>query len=80
MTLGDNGVAMGSSLRYTLANAFLCHFEKQWISDCPQDFCPNIDRRYVDEIFVTFNSHKKLKKFIQHMDTKHPHIKFTFEH
>ena len=80
MTLGDNGVAMGSSLRYTLANAFLCHFEKQWISDCPQDFCPNIDRRYVDEIFVTFNSHKQLKKFIEHMDTKHPHIKFTFEH
>ena len=37
-----DGVAMGSPLGPTLANAFLCHFEKQWLSDSPQDFCPNI--------------------------------------
>ena len=64
----------------TLANAFLCHFEKQWLSDCRQDFCPNIYRRYVDDIFVTFNSYEQLKKFIKYMNTKHPNIKFTFEH
>ena len=52
-----DGVAMGSPLGPTLANAFLCHFEKQWLSDCPQDFFPNIYRRYVDDIFVTFNSY-----------------------
>ena len=33
---------MGSPLGPTLDKAFLCHFEKQWLSDCPQDFCPNI--------------------------------------
>ena len=37
-----DGVAMGSPLGPTSANAFLCHFEEQWLSDYPQDFCPNI--------------------------------------
>ena len=75
-----DGVAMGYPLGPTLANAFLCHFEKQWLSDSPQDFCLNIYRRYVDDIFVTFNSHEQLKKFVEYMNTKHPNIKFTFEH
>ena len=30
--------------------------------------------------FVTFNSHEQLKKFVEYMNTKHPNIKFTFEH
>ena len=75
-----DGVAMGSPLGPTLANVFLCHFEKHWLSDCLQDFCPNIYRRYVDNIYVTFNSHEQLKKFVEYMDTKHPDIKFTFKH
>ena len=75
-----DGVATGSPLGPTLANAFLCHFEKQWLSDCLQDFCPNIYRRYVDDIFVTFNSYEHLKKFVEYMNTKHPNIKFTFKH
>ena len=29
------GVAMGSPLGPTLANAFLCHFEKKWLSESP---------------------------------------------
>ena len=64
---------------HTLADAFLCHFGKQWLSFCPQDFCPN-KWRYVDDIFVTFNSHEQLKKFLEYMNLKHPNIKFTFEH
>ena len=72
-----DGVAMGSPLGPTLANVFLCHFEKQWLSDCPQDFCPNICRRYVDDISVTFNTYEQLKKFVEYMNTKHPNIKFT---
>ena len=42
-----DGAAMGFSLEPTLSNAFLCHFEKYWLSDWPQDFCPNILRKYV---------------------------------
>ena len=70
---------MRSLLVPTLANAFLCHFEKQLLSDSPQDFCLNIYGRYVD-IFVTFSSHEQLKNFVEYMNTKHPNIKFTFEH
>ena len=36
--------------------------------------------RYVDDIFVSFNSHEQLKKFVEYMNTKHTNIKFTFEH
>ena len=53
---------------------------KKWLSDCPQDFCPNIYSRYVDDIFITFNSNEQLKRFVEYINTKHPHIKFTFEH
>ena len=67
-------------LGLTLTNVFLCHFEKLWLSDCPQDFCLNIYRRYVDDIFAIFNSYEQLKKFVEYINKKHPHIKFTFEH
>ena len=30
-----SGVAMGSPLDPTFANAFLCHFEKKWLSESP---------------------------------------------
>ena len=32
-----DGVTMGSLLDPVVANAFLCNFEKQWLSDCPPD-------------------------------------------
>ena len=35
-----DGVAMGSPLGPILKNAFLCHFEKQWLSECPLIFYP----------------------------------------
>ena len=34
-----DSVAMGSQW-VTLANAFICHFEEQWMSDCPIDYKP----------------------------------------
>ena len=49
-----NGVAMGSPLGPTLANVFLCHFEEQWMSDCPIDYKLLPYRRYVDDTFLLF--------------------------
>ena len=63
-----DGVAMGSPLGPTLAKAFLCHFGKKRLSDCPQDVCPKIHRRYVNDIFVTFNQHEQLKKLVEYMN------------
>ena len=42
-----DGVAMGSPLGPTLANAFLCHFKKKWLSECPVEFLPSVHKRYV---------------------------------
>ena len=38
---------MGSPLGPTLANAFLVHFEKNCLQNCPSDFKPPYYRRYV---------------------------------
>ena len=35
-----DGVAMGSPLGPSLANAFLCFHEQIWLNDCPEDFKP----------------------------------------
>ena len=42
-----DGVAMGWPLGPTLANAFLCHYEKLWLDRCPPKFKPVVYRRYV---------------------------------
>ena len=74
-----DGVAMGSPLGPTLANAFLCHFEKKWLSECPVEFLQSVYKRYDDGISVTFNSYSQLLKFVDYMNHQHPNIKFTFE-
>ena len=74
-----DGVAMGSPLGPILANAFLCHFEKQWLSECPPDFLPKVFKRYVDDIFVMFLCQSHLEDFVNYMNTKNPNIKFTSE-
>ena len=63
---------MGSSFGPTLANAFLCHFEKEWLSECPVEFWWHF-------CFVTFNSYLQLLKFVDYMNHQHSNIKFTFE-
>ena len=70
---------MGSPLGPILAYAFLCHFEKQWLSECPPDILPKVFKRYVDDIFVMFLCQSHLKDFVNYMNTKHPNIKFTLE-
>ena len=70
---------MGSPLRPTLANAFLCHFERLWLDSCPPEFKPVVYRRYVDDIFVLFKSKDHLLLFTKHLNTRHKNLKFTFD-
>ena len=74
-----DGVAVGSPLGPTLANVFLCHFEEQWISDCPIGYKPISYRRYVDDAFLLFSSELHVIKFLNYMNSKHGNIKFTVE-
>ena len=74
-----DGVAMGSPLGPTLANAFLCFYEKKWLEQCPEEFKPVYYRRYVDDIFVLFKSQDYLIKFRDYFKKCHPNMNFTFE-
>ena len=73
-----DGVAMGSPLEPTLADAFLCHYEKLWLDSCPPEFKPVVYRRYVGVIFVLFKSKDHLLLFTKYMNTRHKNLKFTF--
>ena len=70
---------MGSPLGPTLANAFLVHFEKNWLQNCPSDFKPHYYRRYVDDIFVLFTSPKHLEAFRNFLNGRHANMSFTTE-
>ena len=74
-----DGVAMGSPLSPTFANAFLCHYEKEWLDNCPIHFKPIIYERYVDDIFVIFTSKEHLQLFVDYMNKQHKCLKFTSE-
>ena len=63
-----DGVAMGSPLVPTLANAFLCHYEKEWFDNCPIHFKSVINKRYVDDIFILFSSKEHLQLFGDYMN------------
>ena len=58
-----DGVAMGSPLEPSFANAFLSYHEKNWLNNCPQGFKPAFYRCYVDDIFILFESNNHLKYF-----------------
>ena len=74
-----DGEAMGSPLGPTLANAFLCHYEKEWLDSCPVENKSKLYKRYDDDIFVMFQSRDHVKKFVDYMNTNHPNIRVTFE-
>ena len=59
-----DGVAMGSPLGPTLANVFLCHHEKKWLNDCPNNFKPVFYKRYVHDIFFLFKKSEHVQLFV----------------
>ena len=60
-------VALDSPLGTTLANAFLCHYEKECLDNCPIRFKPVIYKRYVYDIFVLISSKEQLQIFVDYM-------------
>ena len=70
---------MGSPLGQTLANVFLCHFEEQWMSDCPIVYKAFSYRRYVGDTILLFSSEFHSTKFLNYMNCKHRNTKFTVE-
>ena len=70
---------MGFSLGPTLANAFLVYHEKSCIEHCPLEYRPLYYWRYLDDIFVLFNSAEHLKRFHSYLNSCHLNISFVME-
>ena len=52
-----DGCPMGGCISPTMANIFLCHYEKIWIDQGPIEYKPILYKRYVDDSFLLF-AHK----------------------
>ena len=74
-----DGIGMGSPLGPSYANAFLCHHEKIWLSQCPPQFKPVFYRRYMDDTFLLFTDPSHILPFLDYLNSQHPNIKFTCE-
>ena len=74
-----DGVAMGSPLGPSLANIFMCMLEQRYLNECPSEFKPVLYRWYVDDTLCLFRSRSDIEKFLDHINSYHPNIKFTVE-
>ena len=72
-----DGVAMGSPLGPVLANIFMCHFEEKWVMN--SSIRSAIWFRYVDDTFTLFDNKESAVKFLDYLNSRHDHIKFTIE-
>ena len=70
---------MGGCVSPTMANAFLCHHETQWLKNCPIEFKPVLYRRYVDDCFLLFKEKSHIMQFHEYLNKKHERIQFTYE-
>ena len=70
---------MGLPFGSTLANVSLLFYEVKWFEQCPKDFKAVFCRRYVNKIFVLFESSEHLFKFSDYFNTCHPNMSFSFE-
>ena len=74
-----DGMAVGSPLGPTLANAFLVYHKKNWLEHCPLEYRPLYYQRYVDYKFVLLNSAEHLKCFHSYLNFRQLNISFTTE-
>ena len=66
-----DGVTMGSPIGLILANIFVSHNEENWLNKFPTEFKPSFYRRYVDDIFVFFESPESVHSVRKYMSSKH---------
>ena len=72
-----DGVAIGSPLGTILTNVFLSFYEIKMLEQCPNEFKPVFYWRYVDDIFVLFESAEHLSKFHACLNTSRSNMSFN---
>ena len=55
------------------------YYEHKWLEKCLLQFRPKYYHRYVDDIFLMFESRDHVKKFRNNMNSRHPNFQFTCE-
>lgn len=58
-----DGLAMGLPLEPTMTIVLLSFYELKWLEQCLSDLKPVFCRRYVDDVFVSFESMDHPSKF-----------------
>jgi hypothetical protein len=71
------GTAMGTRLAPSYANIFMGWLEQKYLSTSPVK--PLVYRRYIDDIFMLFNSITEVNLFSEYCNKFHETIKFTTE-
>ena len=73
-----SGTAMGTKLAPSYANLFMTKFEDEYIYIYTYPLQPQLWKRFIDDISVIWpHGMNSLIKFIEHLQTVHPTIKFT---
>ncbi|KAL0870054.1 hypothetical protein ABMA27_006218 [Loxostege sticticalis] len=73
-----DGVAMGSPVAPVIANIWMEHFEERALASGPG--IVKFWKRYVDDIFCIMNGNQtEVEQYLQHLNTVHPKVKFTYE-
>ena len=71
-----SGTAMGTKLAPLYANLFMTKFEDKYVYTYPLQ--PQLWKWFIDDIFLIWpHGMNSLTKFIEHLNTVHPTIKFT---
>ena len=78
-TLRQNwGTAIGTKFAPSYSISFMAKLEEEILSEI--ELKPYLCWGYIDDIFFLWeNGEEKLKEFIEHLNEKHPTIKFTAE-
>ena len=69
---------MGSPFGPTMASVSLAFYDVKWLEQCPKEFKRVFYRRYVDDIFLLFESAQHLSKFCDYFNISHPNMSFSF--
>ena len=57
-----------------LTNIFLSHLKENWFNECPIAFKPTFYSRYVDDIFVLFESPLSAHSLRDYVSSKHQNV------
>ena len=74
--LQTNGTAMGTRVAPSYANIFMARFEEKFVYT--YHLAIYLWLRYIDDIFMIWlHGISELKKFVSHLNSRLPHLKFT---